>query len=75
MYLLAIILPPIAVLLCGKPIQAIINVLFTLCFWVPGIIHALFVVGARNADLRTDKVVNAIQQGGSKVVDSPLVER
>ena len=38
MYLLAILLPPVAVLLCGKPIQAVLNFFLTLCFWVPGAI-------------------------------------
>jgi len=66
MYLLAIILPPVAVLFCGKPIQAVLNVLLTLCLWVPGIIHACMVVGARNADKRTDKLVDAITKTNKK---------
>ena len=37
-------LPPVAVLFCGKPIQAIINFILTLIFWVPGVIHAILVV-------------------------------
>ena len=37
MYLLAIVLPPVAVLICGKPFQAIINFILTLIFWVPGL--------------------------------------
>ena len=44
MYLLAILLPPVAVLFCGKPFQAIINFILTLIFWVPGVIHAILVV-------------------------------
>lgn len=32
MYLLAILLPPVAVLFCGKPFQAIINFILTLIF-------------------------------------------
>ncbi|MGO9480288.1 MAG: YqaE/Pmp3 family membrane protein, partial [Candidatus Kryptoniota bacterium] len=41
LYLLAFILPPVAVLLSGKPIQALLN--FFLCFllWIPAVIHAL----------------------------------
>lgn len=43
--LCAILCPPLAVLLCGKWVQGLIlNPLFTLCFWVPGMIHALVVV-------------------------------
>ncbi len=61
-YFLAIVLPPAAVLLCGKPIQFILNVLLTLCFWVPGAIHALFVVSSHKADKRTNRIVRAIKQ-------------
>ena len=37
-------LPPVAVLFCGKPFQAVINFILTLIFWVPGVIHAILVV-------------------------------
>ena len=39
-----ILLPPLAVLLCGKPFQAILSIPLTLLGWAPGVIHALFVV-------------------------------
>lgn len=61
-YIIAIFLPPLAVFLCGKPFQALINILLTLCFWVPGVIHALLVVNSHLADKRTDRVVNAIKR-------------
>ena len=60
-YFLAIILPPVAVLLCGKPIQFILNILLTFCFWVPGIIHAIMVVNSHLADKRTSRIVSAIE--------------
>ncbi len=60
-YLLAILLPPVAVFLCGKPIQGIISIFLTLAFWIPGVIHALFVVHNHLADKRTDKIVAAIK--------------
>ncbi len=59
-YLLAIILPPVAVLLCGKPFQAILNLLLTLCFWIPGMLHALFVVNSHLADKRIEELAKAI---------------
>lgn len=59
-YLFAIFLPPLAVLLCGKPFQFLLNIILTLLFWLPGIIHAVAVVGAYNADKRTEKLVRAI---------------
>jgi uncharacterized membrane protein YqaE (UPF0057 family) len=61
-YLLAIILPPAAVLLCGKPIQFLLNIILTLFLWVPGVIHAILVVNSHLADKRTDKIVKAIKQ-------------
>lgn len=60
LYLLAIIFPPAAVLLCGKPVQALLSVLLTVCLWLPGVIHAFAVVNSRNADKRTDRIVQAI---------------
>ncbi len=64
-YLLAVILPPVAVLICGKPIQALINLVLTLLFWIPGLIHAIFVVNGYYADQRTDRVIEAIKEKGS----------
>ena len=59
-YLLAILLPPLAVLLCGKPIQAILNFLLTICFWIPGVIHAPFVVSSHKADRRNRELIKAL---------------
>lgn len=63
-YLLAILLPPVAVFLCGKPVQGIISIFLTLLFWIPGVIHALFVVHSHLADKRTEKIVDAIKEQG-----------
>ena len=63
-YLLAIVLPPLAVLLCGKPFQFFLNILLTLCFWVPGVVHAILVVHDHLEDKRADKLVRALQQRG-----------
>ena len=60
-YFLAIILPPVAVLLCGKPVQFVLNILLTLFFWIPGVIHAILVVNSHLADKRTDKIVTAMK--------------
>lgn len=59
MYFLAIILPPIAVLLCGKPLQALLNLLLCLFFLIPGVIHALFVVHDHKANKRTERLIKA----------------
>ncbi|WP_025717890.1 YqaE/Pmp3 family membrane protein [Paenibacillus sp. 1-18] len=62
-YLLAILIPPLAVLLCGKPGQAILNFILCLFFFVPGVIHALVVVTSHKADLRNEELIRAIQRG------------
>lgn len=59
-YVLAILLPPVAVLLKGKPGQAVLNLLLTLCFWFPGVIHALFVVNNAHADKRNKQLIKAV---------------
>jgi len=62
-YLLAIILPPVAVLLCGKPVQFVFNIILTLLFWIPGVIHAVLVVNDHLADKRADRIVKAVEKG------------
>ena len=57
LYLTAILLPPLAVLFCGKPIQALLNILLTLFFWIPGVIHAMLVVSSHHADKRQERLV------------------
>jgi uncharacterized membrane protein YqaE (UPF0057 family) len=59
LYLVAVILPPLAVLLAGKPFQALLSIPLTLLFYVPGIVHALFVVHNHYADRRTDRLIRA----------------
>ena len=59
-YLIALLLPPLAVLLCGKPVQAILNLALTLCFYFPGAIHALMVVNSHKADVRSEKMAKTI---------------
>ena len=61
-YFLAIILPPVAVFLCAKPIQALLNLFLTILGWIPGVIHALFVVHSHLEDKRADKIVEAINR-------------
>ena len=68
MYLLAILLPPVAVLFVGKPFQAVINFFLTLLLWVPGMIHAILVVNEAKADKRMKRQVklqNKLYKKGS----------
>ncbi len=45
-------MPPVAVLLCGKPLLGLLNLVLTMMGWIPGVIHALLVVNDHKRDLR-----------------------
>lgn len=70
-YFFAIFLPPVAVLLCGKPGSFLLNLILTLCGWVPGVVHAIIVVGSYNADKRTDRIVDALNRPDSGIPSLP----
>ena len=61
LYLVAVVLPPLAVLLCGKPLQALLSIPLTLLGWAPGVIHALFVVNNHYADQRSERMIRAMR--------------
>jgi len=61
LYFLAIILPPVAVLMAGgRPFQALLNCGLTLLGWIPGVIHAFLVIGEHKADKRAERQANII---------------
>jgi uncharacterized membrane protein YqaE (UPF0057 family) len=62
MYLIAILIPPLAVLLCGKPVQFLLNLLLCLFFWVPGMIHAILVVADTKAQERNQALIDALNR-------------
>lgn len=59
MYFLAIVLPPLAVFLSGKPITAILTLFLTCLGWIPGVIHACMVVGESKRQRREAKAEKA----------------
>ncbi len=61
-FFLAIVLPPLAVLLCGKPLQALLNLFLTLFLWIPGVVHACLVVNAHLADQRAERVLAGMRR-------------
>ena len=74
LYLLAFFVPPLAVLLCGKPFTAIANAVVWLVsiglmlvgigvvtVWI-SVIHAMIVVGSHKADKRAKAQAAAIGQ-------------
>lgn len=42
--LFAVICPPLAVALTGKPKEIWFSLLLTVCFWVPGVVYAFRVI-------------------------------
>jgi uncharacterized membrane protein YqaE (UPF0057 family) len=61
MYLLAILLPPVAVLFSGKPFQALLNLVLTIFFWFPGAVHAILVVKDRKDDQRMQMYIRLMK--------------
>jgi uncharacterized membrane protein YqaE (UPF0057 family) len=63
-YLIAIVFPPAAMALAGKPVQALLCVLLmiTIIGWIPAAIWALFVVSSTHADRRTNRIVRAMRE-------------
>jgi uncharacterized membrane protein YqaE (UPF0057 family) len=60
MYLIAVLCPPLAVLLCGKPFQAVLNLILCLFLYVPGAVHALLVASDHYADRRNERLLQAM---------------
>ncbi len=42
--ILALLCPPVAVLLTGRPLSAVLTLALTLLFWLPGMAHAMMIV-------------------------------
>jgi len=55
-YIIAILSPPLAVLFCGRPLQAIVNLVFTLFLWVPRAIHALLICADYEGQRREERI-------------------
>jgi len=65
MYLLAVLVPPLAVLICGKPVQALLNLLLCLLLYIPGIIHAVMVVNEHKADKRAERLLEKTRRNAA----------
>ena len=64
LYLVAILLPPLAMLLAGKPFQAVICLILqvTIIGWIPAAIWSVLVVNGHYADKRTDRIVKEMRR-------------
>ena len=43
-------------------LMGILNLLLTMCFWIPGVVHALFVVNNDVADQRAVQMIAAVKR-------------
>ncbi len=73
-YILAVIIPPLALLMQGKIFQAIINAVFWILgliflliggfiLWGITVLHAIIVINSARSDANTQKIVDAINAG------------
>ena len=51
-YFLCFICPPVVILTTGRMGSFVLNIILTIFFWVPGIIHAILVVNDYYEDRR-----------------------
>ena len=61
-YFLCFLCPPLAVFTTGKPGAFILNVILTIFFWVPGIIHAILVTTKFYDDRRHRQYMRAVRR-------------
>ena len=59
-YLVAFLMPPAALLLCGRPRALWANVPLTACLWLPGVMHALGVVRRAADRERAERLARAV---------------
>ncbi len=62
-YLIAILLPPLAILLCGKPFQALLALILqiTILGWIPAAVWAVLVVNSYQQDKRTNRIIKSMR--------------
>jgi uncharacterized membrane protein YqaE (UPF0057 family) len=63
-YFLCIICPPVAVLSTGRLITFILSVILTLCFWIPGVIHAILVTNDYYESKRHRQLMRSMRRNG-----------
>jgi hypothetical protein len=74
MFIVAILLPPLAMFLKGRPVQAVLCFLLmiTVIGWPIAAIWALLVVSAANADSRTKKLEKAIRESADAQTEATI---
>ena len=60
-HLLALLCPPLAVRAAGRPHQVPLSVLLTVLLWIPGVLHALWVVSLYQSNNQASRLVAALR--------------
>ncbi len=61
-YFLCFLFPPAAILTTGKLGALIFNIILTIFFWIPGVIHAILVVNKFYEDRRYGRLIRATRR-------------
>lgn len=61
LFFLCVILPPLAVFLTGRMGSFVLNLILTLFFWIPGMIHAFFVVSDHKNEQRLREIAKDLK--------------
>jgi len=62
LFFLCVVLPPLAVLLTGRIGSFLLSLVLTLLGWLPGVIHAFFVVSDYKNEQRLRKIADDLKQ-------------
>jgi uncharacterized membrane protein YqaE (UPF0057 family) len=61
LFFLCVLLPPLAVLLTGRLASFFLSLVLTLFGWLPGVIHAFFVVSDYKNEQRIRKIAEELK--------------
>lgn len=61
-YFLCFICPPLAIFTTGKMGSFVLNLILSLLFWIPGVIHAILVVNEFYEDRRLRRYIRATRR-------------
>jgi uncharacterized membrane protein YqaE (UPF0057 family) len=61
LFFLCVVLPPLAVFLTGRMGSFLLSLLLTLLGWLPGVIHAFFVVSDYKNEKRLLKIARELK--------------
>jgi uncharacterized membrane protein YqaE (UPF0057 family) len=67
MFILCIILPPVAAGISGGFSSFLINLILTFCGWLPGVVHAFMVTKNAKAEEQNEKLIATIKKDENNV--------